>query len=279
MKYPHHLWAIRRPGIIPVFFLSVVFNSYGQLPLPEARSIAYGYIESVGTASKEALRNPAWLGYAENPSFSAGHSLPFLVKEIGISSLTGILPLNPGAFQIEISSYGLKDYRNYSTSLEYGMPLSNKFSAGISFHYYTKTSQSEWNYLWTVGLGAGCLYKISERTELALTVQNPFTTGNYKKYGPLFPGSISLGLAHEIYVDTWLQIELYVQSSGFLQLKTALEYRILETLILRCAYNSSPYTLFAGSGIILGKVQIEIAFAWTGNLGICPAILLTYKPK
>lgn len=279
MKYPLTQWAKPRPGIIPVFFLSIFLNANGQLPLPEARSITNGYIESVGTASGSSLINPAWLGHAESTSFSVGHSLPFLVKEIGISSLESVLPVFPGAFQFDITSYGLKAYRNSSARLAYGIKISNQLSAGISFHYYSTASQGEWNYLWTVGLGSGCLYKISESTELAILIQNPFTIGNHKNYGPLFPGNISFGISHEIYTNTWMLIELSSHASGIIRFKTSLEYQIMERFILRCAYNSSPHTLFAGSGITLGKVQIDIGFAWTGILGMSPALVLSYNPK
>ncbi len=278
MKHPHHLWAILRPGIIPVFFLSAILNINGQSSLPDARSIALGGITTLTGNGSSTSANPALLGYMQEFSCTAGHSMPFLVKEIGISSLETVIPVFPGSFSARSSEYGLKGFKCFATELGYGMKLSEKLSAGVTFNYYNTLSQGEWNYLWNLGIGAGCHFMFSATTRIGIVIQNPFTIGNYPAYGPVCPASISLGLSHQFYDNTTLLAEFAYLSPGVLQFRSGIEYRSASSVLLRSAYHSSPQTFSAGAGIILGKLGIDLAFDWSPVPGISPAVQLIYTP-
>ncbi|MCA1747526.1 MAG: hypothetical protein LC655_07500, partial [Bacteroidales bacterium] len=226
--------AIIRPGIIiPVFFLSFSHNIAGQPSFPAARSMSLGKIRSVSTSAKCNLQNPALLGFIKNNYFSAGHARPFVIQELGITSLEGVVKASPGAFHFRTDSYGLKGYRIFSSELGFGMPLSEKISAGVSFHYSNIFTSDSWNYLWSLSPGAGIHYRISSATSLALLLNNPFSPGNYTRHGPLLPSALSIGVSHEIYLHTTLLAEITHTTPGLLQVRTGLEYRLNGSVLLR----------------------------------------------
>ena len=269
--------AIIRPGIIiPVFFLSFFHNLAGQSFFPGARSISLGKICSVSTSTEHTLQNPALPGSAKTNSFTAGHARPFVIQELGISSLEGIIKASPGAFQFKTGSFGLKGYRIFSSEIGFGMPLSEKISAGISFQYNNIFTSDSWNYLWSLSPGAAIHYQISSATSLALLLNNPFSPGNYPRHGPLLPSALSIGVSHEIYLHTTLLAEITHTTPGLLQVKAGLEYRPSGSVLLRTGYHSEPHTLSFGTGLVLGNLLIDLAFCWSATPGFTPAITLTY---
>lgn len=269
--------AIIRPGIfIPVFFLSFFHNIAGQPFFPGARSMSLGKIRSVSTSPERNPQNPALPGYTKNNSFTAGHARPFVIQELGITSLEGIIKVEPGAFQFRTGSFGLKGYRIFSSELGFGMPLSEKISAGVSFHYSNIFTSESWNYLWSLSPGAGIHYQISSATSLALLLNNPFSPGNHARHGPLLPSALSIGVSHEIYLHTTLLAEITHTTPGLLQIKTGLEYRLGGSILLRTGYHSEPHTLSFGTGLKLGNLLIDLAFCWSATPGFTPAITLTY---
>jgi hypothetical protein len=280
MIYARITRAIIRPEfIIPVFFLSFFHCLAGQSTHYGARSLALGGIGAISTSASKDLQNPALLGYAEGASLSAGHARPFVIKELGVSSLETTVAAHPGAFQLKIHTYGLKGYRILSSQLGFGMTLSERITAGISFHYHNTFTSDQWNYLWSISPGAGIHYTISPHTAVALLLNSPVTHGNYHGYGPLLPSFLSIGVSHEIYQYTTLLAEVTYVTPELLRIKTGLEYRLNRSLVLLAGYHSEPHSLSFGSALGLGTLQIDLAFRWSALPGVTPAITLSYLPQ
>ncbi|MEX0987996.1 MAG: hypothetical protein WD052_11015 [Bacteroidales bacterium] len=280
MKYPRSRWAKGRPGImIPVFFLSIFCNTTGQGYFPDARSMALGNVSSISGSDGQHAQNPASLGNKESNYFAAGHIRPFLLKEIGVTSLEGILQASPGAFLVKISNYGITGYRIFQSDLVFGMNFSDKLSAGVSFSYYNTFTQDKWNYLWAVGPGAGLQYKLSAATALAVHLKNPVSFGNYSSFGPLLPSYISTGISHKVYSNTILLTEITYFAPDQLQFKTGIIYVADPSTFLRGGYHNNPHTLSFGSGHHFGNMVVDFALTLSSIPGITPAITLSYHPR
>lgn len=280
MKHPPMLWAMWRPEIIlPVFFLSLFSAISCQEVNSDPRSIALGNIFSVSGITSEFTYNPATLGNLSYRVFTISHASPFLISEIGISALEAFLPANKGAFRFSSSNYGIKNFRSFSWKTDYGMRLSDKLSAGIGFRYYNTASIGQWNYLWTIGTGAGIIYHFSDKTTAGLQLNNPVTIGNQPEYASLFPGEISLGVSSNIYSNTFLLMELSQYTSGILQYKIGIENQFIHSFIIRAGFHSAPHSFSFGSGYTFGKFSVQTSFSWSGLLGFTPAVLLEFKPE
>lgn len=280
MKHPLIKWAIRRPGLIPVFFLSAFFSLNGQLYLPDARSIAIGNILSVTGAESYPFTNPASLGIDPEYSFSIGQSLPFLIKNIGLSSIEGTIPLFPGSLHIALSSFGISGYRNFYHDLSYGLKLSEKLYAGIGFLYTHAAASRELNYLWSLSPKAGILFMPSPLLCFGIVVNSPVHVGNYPDYGPVFPSLASIGCSREFYENCFILAEISCNSAGKLQYKMALDYFPGKWISICTGYHSSPHSISFGTHVNTKNLRIYFAFAWTAVPGITPAILLNYtRPK
>ncbi len=280
MIYPLIQWALKRPGIIiPVFFLSLFRMTTGQEVCPGAGSLALGGISSLEEHVQQVSRNPALPGSAKGHLLAAGHVRPYLLKEIGITTIEGVHPAFPGTVQWKISNYGLKGFRQFESGLGFGMLLRENLSAGISFHYYNTVTKEQFNYLWTFGPGAGIHYRITSRTALAVLVKNPFSTGNHAHYGPGFPAEITMGISRVIYENTTLFSEMTLLSPGLLLMRTGLSCMIPSGVTIRAGYHAHPHTFSFGAGIRSNQLLIDLSFAWSAVPGITPATMITWLPE
>lgn len=272
-------WAGRGPGIIfPVFFLFLSSLAEAQGDLPDARSICSGNITAVPGTGSIYPSNPAFLGTSPEKSLSVGHSLPFLLGELGISSIEGILNAYAGTFHAAFSSYGLKGFREQRFRLAYGLRVAENFYAGIAFSYLNMTTSESWSYLRSAGIELGCLYRVNDETSLGLYVKDPFTVNNFPDNGPLRSSGISLGASHMFYEKTRLLTECTVGSDGNTRFKVITEYGTGKGWNLRAGVHSSPHTWTLGTRFTFRGFDMDLAWAWSPDRGIFPALLITYSP-
>ncbi len=276
MKYPSNRWALKRLGIIPVFFLSLFSGCFAQLYNTDAASIALAGCYASNPAGLSGIYNEACLGFSGPISYQVSHVRPFVIKELGISSAGVKFPLFPGNTQIEIQHYGIPGFQQLNSSLGYGMKLSENIFAGVGFRYYNTITQGEWSYLRTLGLSGGVIVKAGESTWLGAHMINPFTIDNYPEYGAIFPSLITLGIRRKIYASSSILGEIMYHSElGFVS-KMATEYHCSDKVILRAGYHSRPSTLSFGTGLILPPIKLDMAFAYSVRCGVIPAISITY---
>lgn len=278
MNGPFNRWTLKRLGIIPVFFLSLIPGCYAQILTTDAISIALAGCYASGPGGSSGIYNEAVLGYDGHPVYHISHVRPFVIKELGVSSVSTQFPLFPGNLKIGLQHYGIPGYQQLSSSLGYGMKLSEKIYAGIGFRYYNTITQGELSYLRTLGLSGGILARTGEKTWLGLHIINPVTISNYPEYGAIFPSIITLGVRTEIYESSSLYSELSYHSETGLTLRIATDYHCSEKLVLRAGYHSHPTSFSLGTGVILSPIQIDLAFGYSVSYGIIPAIGITYLP-
>ena len=270
--------TFRRPCIIiTVFFLSFFPGLSGQQNQVDARSMALGTILSPDSFTNGPQVNPASLGRVETVHIRAAHSLPFLVKEIGISSLHTIIPVFPGTFRAGMSTYGLKGFRKYTYSLAYGMQLGDNIHAGINFNFQHVSTFNRGAYLWNLSVGGGAQYNISEQTSVGIILINPLQIENYPEYGEMYPAIVALGFSRVIYTNTLALTEIAFESRYGLQWKMGLSYRVLDNLLLRVGFHTNPPSISGGIGYTSGQVMLDLAFKWAALPGVSPAFSLSYK--
>ena len=216
------------------------------------------------------------MGQVRSEAYHVSHLRPFVIKEIGISSLGAQFPLFPGSMRAELQHHGIPGYQQISSSLGYGMRLSENIFAGLGFRFYNTISLGEWSYLRALGFSGGMLIKAGESTWLGAHIINPVTINNYPDYGAIFPSIITLGVRSEIYAASHVLGEISYHSRSGLVSKIAAEYHCSELVILRAGYHSNPTTFSFGTGIISSPLKLNIAFSYSVRNGVIPALSITY---
>lgn len=247
-----------------------------QLYNTDAVSVALAGCYSISQGGSSGIYNEATMGIEAPSRFHFSHVRPFVIKELGISTIGAQFPLFPGKIRIEMLHYGIPGYQQVNSSLGYGMHLAENIYAGVGFRYYNTISKGEWSYLRALGVSGGILAKAGESTWLSAHVINPVTISNYTKYGDIFPSIITLGIRREIYSTTRVMGEVsYHVRSGFTS-RIAVEHLYSDEVILRAGYHSNPATLSFGTGILIFPLKLDIAFAYSVMCGVIPALTITY---
>lgn len=250
-----------------------------QLTTTEATALSLGNIHALTGTAHSIGENPANLAGADSWTLTTWHNRPFLLKDLGVSGISTIIPAFPGNLRGSISVFGIPGFREFTTQAGYGMSLSDRISAGVSIQYTNIHTREEWNYLWTLGSSLGMSYIFSPKTTVAVCLVNPVTVGNQNSYGPLYPSEIAVGFKHLIYAGTWWFNEIAFLQAGRMQVKTALACILHERVQLLGGLHTSPATLSFGARYAMDRLLTDIAFAWSSNTGLHPAITITYVPR
>ncbi len=276
MIIPSIRWAFKRPGLIPVFFLSLFTNGLGQQWIHTAPGLARGEIGVVNSPFHTLVENPASQGDTKKTNIAVGHNRPFIIQNPGISHISLTFPAYPGTLRFRSQNYGVTGCQYFIHKLSYGMQLSEKLNAGIGFTYYHTMAYGRWNYLWETGITAGIIFKPSRRLVLGILVKNPVTIGNYPEYGKIFPAYVSLGLRYQFYEKSVLTIyTTYGTNHGF-KIGGSMEYGLASGISLAAGYHSWPSTYSFGPSLKLQHLKIDLAAAWTKLTGIHPAIMISW---
>lgn len=278
MKSPSTQWTIKRLGIIPVFFLSLFPACFAQMYNTDAASIALAGCYSMLSDGASGIYNEAVLGFPQSPSIQLAHTRPFVIKELGITSIDTRFPLFPGNLQLGFQHYGIPGYQQVNSSLGYGLKLSEIVYAGIGFRYYNTITKHEWSYLRSIGLSGGIAIRAGDQTLIAAHIINPVTINNYSEYGAIFPAQLTFGIRREIYESSALFSEVSYNTESELQIRLAATYQCTQGVLLRAGYHSNPVTLSFGTAIIYSPITLDFAFSYSMQYGVTPALKITYLP-
>lgn len=276
-KHPLLRWALRRPGLmIPVFFLSFSAGMSGQTVRMDAGASVPGGICTVEQYIPGSPVNPALLGKIKARQFSLGHARPFVLKDLGITTVSLEHQAFPGTMQWKLSGYGIKGFRQNIISMGFGMMLTENLAAGIDFRFFNVSAEGRMFYLWALAPGAGLNLRILPGLTIGILLENPVSVNNYTRYGPGMPAELSLGMSGKIYNNTTLYAEITGSTSSPPVLRLGMDILTRPTAVIRAGYQSRIHTFSLGTGLRFGQLHINLAFSWSTLPGITPSTFITH---
>jgi len=265
-----------RKSFPAVFFIGIYASgllSFAQPLIPcGATSLSLGRVLSPEIPKVINLVNPASLADITEYHFFIGHAQPFLIKEIGVSSLHAVSPLGGGGLAVGLSEH-------FNSKVGYGMKLGKDLSAGIEFQYSTVYARNEFNFMWSLSPGIGLSYRLGENSILTSIISSPVSAGNMKKYSPGYTYHTAVGFSTSLYEDLYLIIEISGNRETSTRLKTGINYNLGNRTFIRAGYHTNPATYSAGMGCRLNIFFADIAMAWSPGIGITPALQLSRPIK
>lgn len=278
MSHSETGWTLRRLGIIPVFFLSLNVASAQEVFYGTTSMGLGGCYTNSGTGGG-GLINEASLADDDALVFTGEQLMPFISREVGISTLTARLPVTHGAFGLSASHLGIPGFRQFSASVGYGLRLSEKLAAGVGFHYTGIVASGEWNYLRRLGVSGGIRYELFPGLLLGMHVYNPVTISNYPEYGQTAPSLISFGMQHDLYDNTTWYLEAEHHSIGGWRFKTGAELAVADRFIVCSGFHSNPVALSFGTGASFRRSSVLICLQYSTIMGVTPALSVSYTPS
>ena len=272
-------WMLKRPGIlIPVFFLSLVHTTVAsQVQWPGTASAALGGAYICTQDYMCTSQNQAGLGFIEQSSLSIQHNMPYLIKELGISSFSGQFISGKGALGLALSTQGLSGFRQSSLWLSYGLRLNPDISAGMGIHLWNSSIREQLIYAPGISFALGLQVRIQEQWKLGARLFHPAVWSSQSDQFNEQLMAIEAGFSYSFFRVAWVYSELHITPGASLKLCSGIEWILKQQTRLRAGICSRPFTFSWGISLRFTKWIADFSFQYRTDTGLSPLTSLTYE--
>jgi hypothetical protein len=270
---------LKRPGIcIPVFFLSLLHTTVsGQVQWPEAASAALGNSFVCLEGFMCPSQNQAGLGFIEHSSLSLQHGRPYLLKELGITSMAAQFCTGRGAMGLTLSSMGIKGFRQSSLWLSYGLRLHPDISAGAGLHFWSPSLDEQLFYAPGIGVSLGLQIRIREKWKLGMRIFHPAAWSFSSSPASKESMSIESGFAYSFFRVARVYAELHIRPQAPIILCGGAEWILNQQIRMRTGICSGPFTFSWGILLKFKRCITEFSFQYRTDTGLSPLTALSYE--
>lgn len=260
-----------------LIFLTPVLRGQ-ELFLPGSRSQALASASVSLADCWSVFGNQAGLAGIDRPTIGGGYQNRFLVKELSTSSGLFIQPIHSSVFAFSVYQFGKTTFRNEKFGIAFARSLNPKLNFGIQFNYYRFFLAEENHSIGNYGLELGFQYRLTNQILLGFHALNPYRVGVKTLSGEYFyPSHYNVGAYFQLSDSFGFVTELEKDLQYPVNIKTGLEYAILEKLFIRAGISGKPYQLSAGMGFAANRLKIDLAVAYNQYLGNSPSVSFQYQ--
>jgi long-subunit fatty acid transport protein len=255
-------------------FLGKTAAQVGYRLVSGGQSAAMSNAVSAMSTPDAVFQNPAALIYITRPTATVATEMRFGVKELRPVGIGFIQPTKSGVFGGSIQHFGFSAFQQQKIGLAFAKRFSEKFNAGVQLDYLhlQATGYGNANIL-TFELGCNTL--ITKELTLAFYVFNPLTVRLSE--AERTPSVFRLGAAYSINKNVLIAAEIEKSIIDATNFRMGLDYKVAETVAVRCGFSSLPASFSFGIGYFLSKnCVIDLALSHQSTLGSTPSVSLTY---
>ncbi|MDZ7636048.1 MAG: hypothetical protein U5L72_17075 [Bacteroidales bacterium] len=216
------------------------------------------------------FQNPALLTAASATSFSAGLENRFMMAALSSKAVSAVLAIKPAPLGIVATHYGNADYYRLFTGLGSAVKITDGIALGVQVDYISEHGVGEYRDVSHVTFETGMTCVLSSSLTLGLHLFNPLSPLN------TLPSSIEAGLQ-------WSQSDDFTLSAGGskvsdepLSVQCGLSWDVLDRLILRSGYMSSPSAFAFGIGFRTGSMQTDAGFLINSVTGVTSSVSIIW---
>lgn len=275
MIFPQ-MWNLIRPGlVIPVFFLSL-FPVSGQIPWQEASVAAVGGSFVTRSGFTNARYNQAGLGWINRNSISLQHIRPFIIDELGISSISGQVPAGEGAFGATLSTFGIRGLCYTSTWLSYGMKLHPGITAGLGIHLWNSSIPEQIIFHPGFSCAMGIQARINDKLVIGGHVMHPACWSADTQGQQMNFMVISAGCSYTFFQTATFHSDLHIMPESHIQMCQGIELELKDRIGINLGMHNRPFSVSGGIVVLHLHWTIHVAFEYMIDSGSTPSSSLTY---
>ena len=222
--------------------------------------------------------NQAALAQLKTGGFGVYGERRFMVNELNQFSGIFALPTRSGTFALQADYFGFSGMNENQLGLAYGRSLSSRMDVGVKFNYHALKVAGYGNAS-TVNFEAGTIFHLTEQLHAGFHIYNPFSSTFSKNNNEKLPAIFKTGLGYEASKKVFISAEIIKQEDEPVNVSVGLQYNLHEKLLLRTGISTANNNTFAGAGIYLGNIRLDVNASYHPQLGFTPGILLLYNFK
>jgi len=225
-----------------------------------------------------ANNNQAALAQIKKTSGGVYGERRFLLSDLNYYTATGCITTSSGNFGVQAGYFGFSDYNETQLGLAYGRKLGSKLDVGVQFDYnalqvagYGKTS--------AINFQIGTILHLSEKLHAGFHAYNPvggkFGKDNQEKLASVYTG----GMGYEASDKFFLSAEIKKEENKPVTVNAGLQYKFLPQLLVRGGIATGTSVVYAGVGLQLKSLRLDITTSHHPQLGISPGLMLLFSGK
>lgn len=263
---------LRWNAVLVSFFISAAGLHAGEpLFVPhgaDAMGMAFSVTATPGHWS--CFHNQALLTAATTTSFSGALENRYMMPALSSKAVSAVIAIRPAPLGLVAAHYGNAEYYRLFTGIGSAVKITDGIALGVQVDYISEHGIGEYRDVSHVTFETGMTCELSPSLTLGLHLFNPLAPLNS------LPSSVGAGLQWRQSEDFLLAIGSSKVSDEPLSVQCGLSWNVLDRLILRSGYMSSPSAFTFGIGFRTGSMQVDAGFLLNSMTGVTSSVSIIW---
>ncbi len=261
-----------------LLLIGIYFKAPAQTWVNSARYYSLGDVRAISQDASSAFNNPAGLGKINSFQIGVNANNYYFIRGVNSGGFYAVIPRKNSAIGLSYNVLQFSSYLKSSSSVSYGLNLSETFQVGVRFKY--DAEQFQWMYPNSSALSADIGFQaiIRKKIILATLVEN-MARVHIKEKNLNNNARFSIGLNWLVSDKVMIPIELQKNGSFPLNSKCGVEYLPYKDIAFRVGISTNPTKFYFGAGFKYKKAKIDLSNSIHPALGIQPGISILFDFK
>lgn len=220
--------------------------------------------------------NPAGIASISGAVVAMAYQQHYMTADLSSQALFATMPfMNAGFVGIHVRQYGIRDVSSLWTSgITYTRAFGEKFRTSFTanwHNYMVRQYISEHNF--SADLGFQYLF---DQFIVGTHFRNISKASYSREIDQRIPQELTVGMVYHLSREIDVSIDFAHDTFGHSEVRSGLEYQFDRRLMVRGGATSNPWQYFAGAGLLIKKLQMDIASSFHPRLGSSPQLALSY---
>jgi hypothetical protein len=218
--------------------------------------------------------NPAGLANLKYFQTSISAENKFMMQDLNSFLGAAIFPTKNIVFGVSAYHFGFDDFNENKIGLALAKKLSEKFEVGIQLNYFQQHIAEQPNQS-AFAAEVGFITRVTKTFKIGFHAFNPIPyKTNY--FQSELPSLFTLGIGWQASKNVLYLLESDENLNFQTNIKTGLEYKLIEKFVVRCGLQTFPRAYSAGFGFHFQKIYFDVSNVFHPILGNTPKISFTF---
>ena len=197
----------------------------------------------------------------------------FLLSAASAYRFVAAMPSRMGNFGFQLDYAGFKNFNENRLGVAYARKLGHNVDAGIQFNYYGYRIPGYGNAS-AIYFEGGAIIHLTDKLVSGVQVVNPVGGKLGKTGAEKLASSYRIGLGYEVSDNFFAGGEVIKEEDKRINVITGFQYHFSPGFFARAGIMSESGSGYAGAGIVMGKMRLDISAGYHPQLGLTPGILI-----
>lgn len=216
------------------------------------------------------LHQPASLIQLNKNILAIGSEKKFMIPAWINAMITTAAKTSSGNFGAILIYNGSPAYHQWQAGIVYGRKLTKNLATGVRFNY-NKAGSPRYEQISTISFQAGTLIQLSPEINLGIMIDNPVGKSIRELKSPT---TYRFGLGYRPSSLVLATVEFEKSTAQQININAGIHYIFSSRMWMRVGASTLTNSWWVGSGLLLGRMRLDMITNWHPQLGWSPAIII-----